>query len=491
MTTRPHRGRLSPGSQSLAALFAQCGITLTDDQTAKLWRYHEMLRGHNADLNLTRLHNFESMVLKLYVDSVLPAQLTDLPSPLMDLGSGPGMPGIPLKILHPDLEIHLAEGRARRVEFLRRAVADLGLKNIHILQKKITPDFELDLAGVITRALETMDLTLERVQGCLARGGRLIFMKGPGCGAEIQTARARFAGKYTLIADHAYRIGSTRHERRLVVFERQDNPPRLEILRATRRHAVQALASGSNPRYKALKKLLTGRGIKKAGQALLSGARPVAEMLAHFPGRCLTWISRGEKQPPPAGSPAGLDWLQLNDLLFRELDVFGTRTPLLCVQVPDMDAWNPAEGFAPGCNLLIPFQDPENVGAVIRSAAAFGVTQVILLAESAHPYHPKALRTSGGSVAGVRLRTGPAIRDLPEGLPLLTLSAEGTDIDQAAFPEAFGLLAGLEGQGLPQFWRANALRIPMQPQVESLNAAAAVAVALYEWRRRAALGAKA
>jgi RNA methyltransferase, TrmH family len=146
--------------------------------------------------------------------------------------------------------------------------------------------------------------------------------------------------------------------------------------------------------------------------------------------------------------------------------------------------WTPQEGFCPGCSLLVPFQDPENIGAVIRSAAAFGVSQVILLSESAHPYHPKALRASGGVVPHVHLRQGPSLNDLPQNLPVLALSAEGTDLGAVEFPAAFGFLLGLEGQGLPDGWRPAAVRIPIQPQVESLNAAAAAAVALYEWARR-------
>jgi 16S rRNA (guanine527-N7)-methyltransferase len=449
-----------------------------------MWRYHGLLRHHNTQLNLTRVHNFDNMVLKLYVDSVLPALLTDLPSPLMDLGSGPGMPGIPLKIARPDLEIHLAEGRAKRVDFLRRAVADLGLDGLHVIQKKVGPDFEADMAGIITRAVETMEQTLDRVQGCLRRGGRLIFMKGPGCGDEIQNARNRFQGKFDLARDLAYRIGNTRHQRRLVVFQRLDEPPRQKARRAAGRHPVQAVSSSANHHFKALKKLLEARGIKKTSQALLSGRRPVQEMLARFPERCLAWISAGDRQPPPAGSPQSMHWVQLDEPLFRELDIFGTRSPLICIRVPAMAPWTPWQGFVPGCNLLVPFQAPENIGAVIRSAAAFGVAQVILLAESANPYHPKSLRASGGSVPGVCLRPGPSLHDLAADLPLLTLSGDGTPISQVQFPETFGLLAGLEGRGLPARWRANALRIPIRPRVESLNAAAAVAVALYEWQRR-------
>ena len=108
--------------ERMEAIFRACGLRLTPVQLGQLWAYHGRLREGNADLNLTRVRNFEQMVLKLYVDSVLPAGLIELPSPLMDLGSGPGMPGIPLKIYRPEIEVVLAEQRGPRVEFLRDAV---------------------------------------------------------------------------------------------------------------------------------------------------------------------------------------------------------------------------------------------------------------------------------------------------------------------------------------------------------------------------------
>ncbi len=82
------------------------------------------------------------------------------------------------------------------------------------------------------------------------------------------------------------------------------------------------------------------------------------------------------------------------------------------------------------------------------------------------------------------LRQGPALTGIPPDLPILALSAEGSDIREAVFPRAFGLMIGLEGPGLPEAWRRGAVRIPIRPEVESLNAAAAMAVALYEWKVR-------
>ena len=93
---------MSPGPHSLEAILKRCGIALDKPQLDLLWRYHQMLRRANAELNLTRIHNFENMVLKHYVDSLLVLDHIELPAPLIDMGSGPGLPGIPLKIARPE-----------------------------------------------------------------------------------------------------------------------------------------------------------------------------------------------------------------------------------------------------------------------------------------------------------------------------------------------------------------------------------------------------
>jgi 16S rRNA (guanine527-N7)-methyltransferase len=472
-----------PGIEAMGAMFARCGIELTAGQLDQLWIYHRLLREHNPGLNLTRVHNFANMVLKLYVDSVLPATMVELPSPLLDLGTGPGMPGIPLKICRPGLNVVLAETRGNRADFLRHTIDRLQLEGIRVVAGRITVRFEEPVAGVITRAVETVGRTLERVGGCLCAGGRVIFMKGPHCDDEVAYAHAQFDPSYALIEDRAYHIPGTRHARRLLVYRRLDEPLFARRVEAMSRPDARAITSAQNPVFKELRKLLSGRGIRKSGQALVSGEKLVRETLLRRPQRCKAWVSGPDR--PPSGAAAGLPWYQLAPELLEALDLFGTRSPLLLITVPEIRRWQPQEGFPAGCSVLIPFQDPENVGAAIRSAAAFGAAQAILLAESAHPFHPKAMRASGGSVLDLALRQGPALVEIPAELPILALSAEGADIIQTAFPAAFGLLTGMEGSGLPEAWRRRAVRIPIRPEVESLNAAAATAVALYEWKRRA------
>jgi tRNA G18 (ribose-2'-O)-methylase SpoU len=290
-------------------------------------------------------------------------------------------------------------------------------------------------------------------------------------------------------ADHRYTLPDSTHDRRLVVYERLDTPApaigqdEVEPVRSYK-GIVRDVTSEANPTFKLARDLLTGRGIRKHGVALFAGSRAVAEVLERFADRVEGWITDTTGEAPPSDAGDKLTWYRLADPLFRELDTSGTHAPLLLVKVPPMEAWSAEEPWPAGCTLFIPFQDPENVGAVLRSAAAFGVARAVLLREAAHPFHPKSIRAAGPAVFQVELRQGPSIKDLRPGeVPLLALDADGPELASAPFPEQFGLVPGVEGPGLPEHLRgANTRRIPIEPGVESLNAAAATAVALYAWR---------
>lgn len=469
----------------MEAIIEGCGIHLTSEQYDRLWAYHRLLRSANADLNMTRIHNFENMVLKHYVDSLLVLKFADLPSPLIDMGSGPGLPGIPLKIARPDVEMILAEPRGARAEFLEDVCKRLGLDGVEVYAGKIGSKFHRPVAGVITRAVASIPETLDRVANCLKPGGRMLLMKGPECDGEIAEARQSHAGRFRLEADHAYQIPGTPHDRRLVVYERLEGPADEAgtTVGAAFEGPIREVSSESNPTFKLCRDLLGGRGIRKHGQALLSGPRPIAEVLERFPERAEGWITVEKGPPPPSDR---LTWIRLTDPLFQALDTAGTHSPLLLVRVPSMPEWDDSAPWPEGCTLFVPFQDPENVGAVLRSAAAFGVSRVVLLREAAHPFHPKSARAAGPALFQVPLQHGPSIQDLAtREVPLIALAMDGPDLGETPFPERFGLVPGVEGPGLPpRFREGERRRIAIAPGVESLNAATASAIALYSWRQR-------
>ncbi|MFQ5598944.1 MAG: RsmG family class I SAM-dependent methyltransferase [Candidatus Krumholzibacteriia bacterium] len=490
----PRSARLpdKPGRERLKALFARSGLPLAAIQVEQFWTFHQLLQKHNEELDLTRLHGFDSIVLELYVDSALVATFVDLPSPLVDLGSGPGVPGIPLKIVRPDVRMILAAARRERVGFLEEAIDALGLRDVQVVPHRIGRPFTHPVRGVIMRSLESMPAMLERVSGWLEPGARVLFMRSPRRRPEEDALLMCDSGRsFRVTRDTPYAIPETRHERRLVVLECLDPGPSAGNGAATDAGAagperqMRDIRSEQSTTFRLLRSLRSGRGIRKAGLALIAGMRAIHEILREYPEHCVAWISSGPPAPPPE-APAALAWYRLAPRLFREADVSGTGPPLLLVRVPELPAWTDSD-WPPGCTLFIPFQDPENVGAVLRSAAAFGAARVVLLEEAAHPFHPRSARSSGGAALfRVPLLRGPSIRTLRvEGAPLLALSTSGSDIGTHEFPPTFGLLPGLEGPGLPEALRTpDALHIPMASGNESLNAATAAGIALYLWSRR-------
>jgi 16S rRNA (guanine527-N7)-methyltransferase len=214
--------KLAPGLPSLREWFERSRLSLSEKQIQQVWKYHNLLRKRNAEYDLTRIYQFDNMVQKHYVDCVLVAKLLewDLPSPLLDIGTGAGLPGILLKIACPETEIILSEGRHKRITFLHEAVQTLGLKGIEIYEGKIYPSFSRSVSGVITRALESIPKTLDRVMKCLAPGGKAIFMKGPSCDDEVEDALRTFRDQYRPVQDISYTIPHSPHRRRLIVFKR-------------------------------------------------------------------------------------------------------------------------------------------------------------------------------------------------------------------------------------------------------------------------------
>lgn len=202
-------------------LLVRSGIELSPAALNQLWRFHQLLRERNEDRDLTRLIEFESVVIKHYVDSLYVGKLIRLPSPLVDVGTGAGFPGIPLKIGYPNVELTLAEMRPRRVVFLNDAIRILGLQRAKTFDHRVSSrSFTEPVRGVITRAVEPITKTLLRTSGATDTGSQIIFMKGPGVDEELREAVREFKRDYRLVRDEPYTLPHTPHERRLVVFER-------------------------------------------------------------------------------------------------------------------------------------------------------------------------------------------------------------------------------------------------------------------------------
>ena len=241
---------------------------------------------------------------------------------------------------------------------------------------------------------------------------------------------------------------------------------------------VLEISSAQNPRYKNWLKLLESKGIKKNAEALISGRKVLHEILSQFPERVSGVLVRNLDEVLDLQIPEHTTVYLLSAELFAQLDIYGVKAPLLVISAPPLPIWN--EELATGLTIFLPFQNPINLGTTIRSAAALNA-QVVLLKEAATPYLPKSLRAAGPAIFQVQLWEGPSIEELANysHLPLFALSPKGQNIFKFDFLETMGLVVGMEGPGLDAYWpETKRLSIPMQPEVESLNAAIAIGMAM-------------
>ena len=209
----------------------------------------------------------------------------------------------------------------------------------------------------------------------------------------------------------------------------------------------------------------------------------VHEILEDQPDVCLE-ILYPPDWPRPHAAPGTVSHFILDGALFKTLDLFGTRAPLLVCQTPAIHTWNP-ESSPQGIELLCPLGDPSNVGAVLRTCHAFGVQNVILLKESASPFHPKSVRSASGALFQITFFQGPSIDDLHQattGSAIVALEVQGNCLSTFQWPRDVRLLIGEEGKGLPAQQFPQYLSIPMVKGMHSLNAAVAASIGMYAYR---------
>lgn len=172
------------------------GIALSEEQLHQFIKYYELLVAWNSVMNLTAITEFEAVCTKHFIDSISLCKAVDCTkkSYVIDIGTGAGFPGIPLKIVFPNLKITLLDSLGKRVNFLNVVIAELGLQEIEAIHGR-AEDFAK--TGVLR---ETFDICVSRAvanlctlsEYCLPYvkvGGYFISYKSENVTEEIQLAQ--------------------------------------------------------------------------------------------------------------------------------------------------------------------------------------------------------------------------------------------------------------------------------------------------------------
>ncbi len=163
---------LSAGAEAL-------GLKLSPETLARLERYLDLLEKWNAVINLTAVRDRERMVTLHLLDSLTVVPSLSGRSRLLDVGSGGGMPGIPLAIACPSLSVTLLEPNQKKAAFLRQAKLELGLDQVSVIAERVERWFPPERYDVIvSRAFSDLPDFVAGAHHLRAPGGVLIAMKG-------------------------------------------------------------------------------------------------------------------------------------------------------------------------------------------------------------------------------------------------------------------------------------------------------------------------
>lgn len=202
--------RLAAGARTL-------GIDLCPAAVDRLLAYLDLLERWNRVVNLTAIRARERMIPGHLLDSLSVVPYLGPASRLSDLGSGAGLPGIPIALARPDIRVRLVEARERKARFLRQVVRELALRNVEVFAGRVEalpPEGGEDV--VVARALGRLAEIVRLAAPLLAPGGRVLAMKGHLPQDEV----VELPAGWRLAAVHRIEVPDLRAERHLLVVER-------------------------------------------------------------------------------------------------------------------------------------------------------------------------------------------------------------------------------------------------------------------------------
>ena len=193
-------------------------LELAVDAQQKLLSYIDLLVKWNRSYNLTAVRKPEQMVTRHLLDSLVISPYLQ-GQQILDVGSGAGLPGIPLAVMHPEREFTLIDCNGKKTRFVTQAVAELGLENVNVIQSRIDVfQSATKFDSITARAFSTIKDLLSQTQHLIAKDGIFLVMKGVYPAMELEELE-ELPDKFVITQTHELKVPELDAERHLLIIK--------------------------------------------------------------------------------------------------------------------------------------------------------------------------------------------------------------------------------------------------------------------------------
>lgn len=212
----------------LGGFVKEIGVEISDLMLSDLERFAVELRKWNGKINLTAITSDEDIAIKHLVDSIIVSRWMCNTNRLLDIGSGAGVPAIPLKILLPKTQVMSVDAVGKKISFQRHIARLLELQGFDAVHTRVE-SLHRTHAGyfdvIISRAFSRLDTLVSLAAPLLSTGGKIIAMKGPSAEEEISGEKKCLKDSGLYVIDvQPYVLPLNKGERRLVIVAATQAP---------------------------------------------------------------------------------------------------------------------------------------------------------------------------------------------------------------------------------------------------------------------------
>ena len=183
------------GKELLIQGIKELGLDINDKQVEQFLKYYEMIIETNKVMNLTSIVELDEVIIKHFIDSLLSVKTIEINKfkTMIDVGTGAGFPGIPLKIMFPDLKVTLLDSLNKRLKFLDSVIKELGLDNINTIHGRAedigrNENYREKYDLCVSRAVANLTTLSEYCVPFIQKGGTFISYKSQFSEEEKQEA---------------------------------------------------------------------------------------------------------------------------------------------------------------------------------------------------------------------------------------------------------------------------------------------------------------